>query len=144
MREALSKVIADRTEELVQLTVDLVRFPTVNPPGDAYRPCSEFIAKRMTKSGFDCRFFTAEGEPGHTDEYPRVNVVCRHEGKRPGPTVHFNSHIDVVEAGLGWSYPPFEGIVADGKIFGRGTCDMKGGLATSIIAAEAFMAVYPD
>ncbi|MEM1376695.1 MAG: acetylornithine deacetylase/succinyl-diaminopimelate desuccinylase family protein [Pseudomonadota bacterium] len=144
MQDKFRRAIDDRKQELVALTLDLVRFPTVNPPGDAYRPCAEYIAKRLAASGFDYRFFVAEGEPGHTSQYPRVNVVGRREGSRPGPTVHFNSHIDVVEAGLGWTHPPFEGVVKDGKIFGRGTCDMKGGLATSIIAAEAFLAVFPD
>jgi len=50
----------------------------------------------------------------------------------------------VVEVGHGWSRDPFGGQLEDGKIYGRGACDMKGGLATSIIAAEAFIAVCPD
>ncbi|WP_163460438.1 M20/M25/M40 family metallo-hydrolase, partial [Escherichia coli] len=52
--------------------------------------------------------------------------------------------IDVVDAGEGWTVDPFEGVVKDGKVYGRGACDMKGGLAASIIAAEAFLEVYPD
>ena len=62
----------------------------------------------------------------------------------PGPTVHFNSHIDVVEAGEGWTVDPFGGIVRDGRVYGRGACDMKGGLAASIIAVEAFLAACPE
>ena len=58
--------------------------------------------------------------------------------------MHFNSHIDVVEAGEGWTVDPFAGVVKDGRVYGRGACDMKGGLAASIIAAEAFMDVNPD
>jgi succinyl-diaminopimelate desuccinylase len=53
--------------------------------------------------------------------------------------VHFNSHIDVVQTGAGWSMDPFAGIVQDGKVFGRGACDMKGGLAASILAAEVLI-----
>jgi succinyl-diaminopimelate desuccinylase len=53
--------------------------------------------------------------------------------------VHFNSHIDVVEAGSGWTSDPFGAEIRDGKIYGRGTCDMKGGLAASIIACEALI-----
>ena len=71
-------------------------------------------------------------------------MIARREGRSSGPTVHFNSHIDVVEAGEGWTVDPFAGVVRDGKVFGRGACDMKGGLAASIIAAEAFMDIYPD
>ena len=50
----------------------------------------------------------------------------------------------MVEVGSGWTKDPFGGELSDGKIYGRGACDMKGGLATSIIAAEAFLAIYPD
>jgi succinyl-diaminopimelate desuccinylase len=53
--------------------------------------------------------------------------------------VHFNSHIDVVEAGIGWTFDPFGAEIQDGKIYGRGTCDMKGGLASSVIACEALI-----
>lgn len=144
MNNAFEKAVRDRQSELVELTVDLVRFPTVNPPGDAYRPCAEYIAKALTRRGYESRLMTATGEPGHTDRYPRTNIVARREGSRPGPTVHFNAHIDVVEAGLGWTYPPFEGVIRGDKIYGRGTCDMKGGLAAAIIAADAFMAVMGD
>ncbi len=144
MQSSFSIPVDERREELVALTTALIRFPTVNPPGDAYRPCAEFIADRLGKRGFTTEFIRAEGTPGDCDLYPRVNVVARIEGRRPGPTVHFNSHIDVVEAGEGWTVDPFAGIVADGKVFGRGACDMKGGLAASIIAVEAFIETQPD
>ncbi len=144
MESRFADPIEKRRDELVALTADLIRFPTVNPPGDAYRPCAEYVAERLKKRGFDIEFIRAEGTPGDSDRYPRVNVVARIEGARPGPTVHFNSHIDVVEAGDGWSVDPFAGIVSDGKVFGRGACDMKGGLAASIIAVESFLEVCPN
>jgi succinyl-diaminopimelate desuccinylase len=53
--------------------------------------------------------------------------------------VHFNGHIDVVETGPGWSRDPFGAQLIDGKIYGRGTCDMKGGLASAIVACEALI-----
>ncbi|TIT02050.1 MAG: M20/M25/M40 family metallo-hydrolase, partial [Mesorhizobium sp.] len=123
----------------VALTADLIRFPTVNPPGEAYRPCAEFLGERLKKLGFETEFIRAEGAPGDSDRYPRVNVVARLDGRSPGPCVHFNSHIDVVEAGDGWAVDPFAGVVKDGRVYGRGACDMKGGLAASVIAVEAFM-----
>jgi succinyl-diaminopimelate desuccinylase len=86
----------------------------------------------------------AEGAPGDSTKYPRWNVVCRREGKRAGECVHFNSHIDVVEVGAGWTFDPFGGELSNDKIYGRGACDMKGGLAASIIAAEAFVEECPD
>jgi len=144
MDERLSRTIEERTDELTALAADLIRFPTVNPPGDAYRPCAEFIADRLRKRSFGVEFIRAEGTPGDSDRYPRINVVARFDGRTRGSTVHFNSHIDVVEAGEGWTVDPFAGIVKDGRVYGRGACDMKGGLAASIIAAEAFMDVNPD
>lgn len=143
MDERLLRAVDERIEELAALTVDLIRFPTVNPPGEAYTPCAEYIARRLAARGFETRLIRGEGAPGDCDRYPRTNVVARREGGRPGPTVHFNSHIDVVEAGDGWTLDPFAGVVRDGKVFGRGACDMKGGLAASIIAVEAFLAVHP-
>ena len=86
----------------------------------------------------------AKGTPGDSDKYPRWNVVARKEGAHRGQCVHFNSHIDVVEVGSGWTQNPFGGDLVGDKIYGRGACDMKGGLAASIIAAEAFIDTNPD
>ena len=144
MDERLARTIEDRSDEVAALAADLIRFPTINPPGDAYRPCAEYIAERLRKRGFGIEFIRAEGSPGDSDRYPRVNVVARFDGRTRGSTVHFNSHIDVVEAGEGWTVDPFAGVIRDGRVYGRGACDMKGGLAASIVAAEAFMDVNPD
>lgn len=144
MIDRLLQCVEARTDDLVALTADLIRFPTVNPPGEAYRPCAEFIAARLKKRGFGVELIRAAGTPGDNDRYPRVNVVARFDGRSPGPTVHFNSHIDVVEVGEGWTVDPFAGVVKDGRVYGRGACDMKGGLAASVIAVEAFMQAYPD
>jgi succinyl-diaminopimelate desuccinylase len=144
VRERLFRRIADRTDELVTLTQDLIRIPTVNPPGDAYTPCAEFIGNRLAGRGFQITYRRAEGTPGDSDRYPRTNVIARIEGSRPGPCVHFNSHIDVVATGRGWTVDPFAGEVRDGKVYGRGACDMKGGLAASIIAVESILETGAD
>ncbi|MDX2102878.1 MAG: acetylornithine deacetylase/succinyl-diaminopimelate desuccinylase family protein [Alphaproteobacteria bacterium] len=128
------------SDDLVALTVDLVRIPTVNPPGDAYTPCAELVGRYLERLGFTIAYIRAEGTPGDSDRYPRTNIIARWESGRPGPTIHFNSHIDVVEAGQGWTKDPWGGEVSDGRVWGRGTCDMKGGLAASIIAAQAIIA----
>jgi succinyl-diaminopimelate desuccinylase len=137
--DTLYRLIDARRDELVALTQDLVRFPTVNPPGEAYQPCAEFIGRRLSRRGFEVQFVRAVATPGDDDRYPRINVIARRAGRRPGPCVHFNSHIDVVQAGSGWSVEPFGGLVKLGRVYGRGTCDMKGGLAASIIAVESLI-----
>jgi succinyl-diaminopimelate desuccinylase len=137
--DALFAEIEARTDELVALTQALIRFPTVNPPGEAYRPCAEFLGRRLEARGFQVDYVRAEGAPGDSDAHPRINLVARWESGRPGPCVHFNGHIDVVEPGEGWTVPPFEGLVRDGRVYGRGACDMKGGLAAAIVAVEALI-----
>ncbi|MEN0086873.1 MAG: acetylornithine deacetylase/succinyl-diaminopimelate desuccinylase family protein [Pseudomonadota bacterium] len=132
------------TNDLVAFTQALVRIPTTNPPGENYTPCAELLGDRLKASGFEVEYIRAEGTPGDTDRFPRINVIGRREGSGPGPCVHFNSHIDVVLAGQGWTMDPFGAEVRDGRVYGRGTCDMKGGLAASVIAAEAFIAQFPD
>jgi succinyl-diaminopimelate desuccinylase len=137
--ENLFKMIEARRDELVELTQALIRFPTVNPPGEAYQPCAEFIGRRLKARGFSIEYVRATGTPGDSDRHPRINVIARRESAQCGPCVHFNSHIDVVQPGAGWTMDAFAALVKDGKVFGRGACDMKGGLAASIIAVEALI-----
>ena len=140
MNEKLERALGEREGAVVELTRELVAFPTINPPGEAYGPCAEFLGRRLAASGFEVVYVRGEGAPGDSDRYPRTNVVGRLETGRPGPTVHFNGHIDVVEVGCGWTVDPFAGLVRDGRIYGRGTCDMKGGLAAAVVASEALLA----
>ena len=139
----LTDAIVARRDDLIALTQDLIRIPTLNPPGENYQAICEYLDTRLSRSGFATQLIRAYDTPGDSDRYPRWNIVARREGAGPGDCVHFNSHIDVVEVGKGWTQDPFGGALIDGKIYGRGACDMKGGLAASIIAAEAFLEVYP-
>lgn len=144
MNTALAQAIEAKRDDLIALTQDLIRMPTLNPPGQDYLLICEYLDKRLKKSGFETDFVRAYDTPGDSEKYPRWNIVARREGAWNGECVHFNSHTDVVEVGAGWTFDPFGGEVSDGKIYGRGTCDMKGGLAASIIAAEAFIETHPD
>ncbi len=133
-----------RRDALVTLCRDLIRIPTLNPPGRNYLEICEMLGARLRESGWQVELIRAEGSPGDSDRWPRWNMVARYEGGRPGDCVHFNSHHDVVEVGHGWTVDPFEGVERDGRVYGRGACDMKGGLAASVIAAEAFIAAHPE
>jgi succinyl-diaminopimelate desuccinylase len=123
-------------DEIVQFTVDLVRIPTINPPGDEYESCARFLGDHLRQRQFDVEYVVADGRPEHTARHPRVNVVGSRRGGG-GPVVHLNGHIDVVPPGDGWTLDPFAGVVHDGRIFGRGVCDMKAGIAAAVYAAEA-------
>jgi succinyl-diaminopimelate desuccinylase len=116
----------------------------LNPPGQDYLAICEYLDCRLKGHGFETQLIRAYGTPGDSAKYPRWNIIARREGTRAGECVHFNSHTDVVEGGRDWTFDPFGGELKDGKIYGRGACDMKGGLSTPIIAAEAFIETHPD
>jgi succinyl-diaminopimelate desuccinylase len=95
------------------------------------------IGRRLRDLGFEVEFHPAEGLHEHTDEHPRINVIGRRRGRRSRPCLHLNGHVDVVPPGDGWTVDPFAGLVRDGALYGRGSADMKAGLASAIYAAEA-------
>ncbi|HEX5475094.1 MAG TPA: acetylornithine deacetylase/succinyl-diaminopimelate desuccinylase family protein [Vicinamibacterales bacterium] len=124
-------------DEVVAFTSELIRIPTVNPPGELYRECAELIGRRLHACGFQVAYHEAEDRAEHSVAYPRVNVVGRRKGRSDRPAVHLNGHFDVVPPGDGWTIDPFCGTVDGGRIYGRGSCDMKAGLAAAVFAAEA-------
>jgi succinyl-diaminopimelate desuccinylase len=124
-------------DEAVAFTSDLIRIPTVNPPGELYGDCARRIGATLEACGFEVEYHPALGRPEHTPAHPRINVVGTQRGRDAHPLVHLNGHFDVVPAGNGWTVDPFGGEVRDGRIWGRGACDMKAGLAAAVFAAEA-------
>jgi succinyl-diaminopimelate desuccinylase len=131
--------IEGKRHDVVALTRELIGIPTVNPPGAAYDPCARLLGERLRGRGFEVSYLRAEGTPGDDPRWPRVNMVARREGSGAGPCVHFNGHLDVVEVGRGWTVDPWAGVVRDGRVYGRGACDMKGGIAAAVIAVEALI-----
>jgi len=133
--------VESMADEMVAFAQELVAIPTVNPPGENYQACAELIGARLAAFNYQAAYVTADGAAGHTDRYPRVNVIGELRGAdghaAPRPRLHFNGHFDVVPAGEGWTVDPFAGIVRDGKLFGRGSTDQKAGIAASIFAVEA-------
>lgn len=124
-------------DEVVDFTRDLVRVPTINPPGEFYEDCARLIGDRLQRFGFEVDYPVAEDRPEHTAAHPRMNVVGALAGARSNPRIHLNGHFDVVPVGNGWTVDPFAGVVKDGRIYGRGTCDMKAGIAAAVYAVEA-------
>ena len=85
MLEAIGSAIDSRRDDLVSLTRELIRIPTVNPPGEGYRECCDHLAARLVPQGFEATFVRAEGTPGDTDRYPRWNVVLGARDACPAP-----------------------------------------------------------
>jgi succinyl-diaminopimelate desuccinylase len=123
--------------EMLQFARELIDVPTVNPPGRDYQPCAELIGARLSEFGFDVHQVAAEGHKDHSLRYPRENVIATRDGGASRPLLHFNGHIDVVPPGEGWRRDPFAATIENGKLYGRGSSDMKCGLAAAIYAAEA-------
>ena len=124
-------------DEIVGFTSALIRVPTVNPPGEHYEDCARLIGGTLAAFGFAVDYVVADGRPEHTPAHPRVNVVGLRRGRADRPAIHLNGHFDVVPAGSGWTRDPFGGEVDGGRIYGRGACDMKAGIAAAVFAAEA-------
>jgi succinyl-diaminopimelate desuccinylase len=111
----------------------LIRFPSVTPADAGALP---WLAGLLKEAGFATELVTFSA-PGQPDI---LNLWARHGTSRPN--FLFAGHTDVVPAGdaAKWRHGPFEGEVADGKLYGRGACDMKGGVAASVAAALRFVA----
>jgi succinyl-diaminopimelate desuccinylase len=134
---ALSEILARiDPDELTELTRALVRIPSVYRPGDPTANEAEvarFVEQWMRREGFGVSVETVE--PG------RPNVIGWLGEKQPGTrSLLLEGHTDVVTEGdpRAWSWPPFAAELVDGRIYGRGTADMKGGLAAAMVAAAAF------
>ncbi|MDP3716994.1 MAG: acetylornithine deacetylase/succinyl-diaminopimelate desuccinylase family protein [Acidobacteriota bacterium] len=137
---AIDRVLAEvdrAADEMIDFAARLVRIPTVNPPGEEYEACANAIGDQLRAHGADVHLLPAIGKREHTPLHPRINVVGRHDGRVKGPGIHLNGHFDVVPAGQGWTRDPFGGEIEGGRLYGRGSCDMKAGLAAAVFAAEA-------
>ena len=117
----------------VTLTRDLVRFDTINPPGEE-RVCAHHIGGMLEASGFRVDY--------HEFADQRTSLIARLDGSGDGPPICFTGHIDVVPLGkAAWSHDPFAGERDGDRLFGRGVTDMKGALAAIVLAAQRIAAL---
>lgn len=143
-------------DEIIGVLQDLIRIPSVNPWFfDQPAPSKEkdvqaYIAERMSRLGAAvdmwepdaARLAKYEGMAGYypgRDFTGRPNLAARFPGSGDGKSLLLIGHIDVVKAGSRWTKDPFAGTVEDGKLYGRGAVDMKGGVASMIMAVEALL-----
>ncbi|QSR88323.1 M20 family metallopeptidase [Methylacidiphilum caldifontis] len=139
--------ISKNRERLFFLLENLIRIPTVNPPGEKYLEIVEFLDKEFRRLGLDTQIIAVPDEIVKkqlgTATYPRYNFIARWNIKAQ-KTVLFNSHFDVVPVSGKWRHDPFKGYRDEKWIFGRGSVDMKGPLAASIFAIEAIKELKID
>jgi succinyl-diaminopimelate desuccinylase len=110
-----------------QLTQELVRFETINPPGNE-TPCARHLGQLLETAGFKTRYVPMGAN--------RDNLIAWAGGNGAKLPLCFSGHTDVVPLGAApWTVAPFGGDIADGKIYGRGSTDMKGGVAAFVSAA---------
>jgi len=133
--QVTAAVVAYR-DSMVDFTKALVAIPTQNPPGAAYPACARAIADMVRDLGLDCTVVDVPPDPplaeGTADPYPRSCVLGSYGGG--ARALYFHGHYDVVPASAASQFEPR---VDGGRLFGRGSSDMKGGLAAMVYAVAA-------
>ena len=117
--------------ELVQLTQDLIRIPSVRRQGQGEQKIALYLSRLLEGIGLDVVVEQVEsGSP---------NIIAVLHGESEGPCLMFECHTDVVTEGDAskWKYGPFDGRLVGNRIYGRGACDTKGNLAAAVMAVQA-------
>jgi acetylornithine deacetylase/succinyl-diaminopimelate desuccinylase-like protein len=121
----------DLQDETTAVLQRLVRFNTVNPPGDE-REAIEYLADYVQEAGLEVELLgVSEARP---------NLIADLHGSQPGPTLCYLGHVDTVLADPSdWRHDPWSGDIADGFLWGRGALDMKSQVAAEAVAAAALV-----
>jgi len=143
-RTELHDAVEAREDDLLSFLKRFVAIDAENPPGRTYADSVDFLADAMAERGYDVERLpvpddvVAEHYPERT-AHPRENVLGRVGDADDGPDVHFTGHFDVVPAGEDWTHDPYDPVVEDGRLYGRGASDMKSGIAASVFAVDALL-----
>lgn len=150
----IEKWVDDHREEMISYLGSLIRIPSINPWFSDYqeytteKAVQEFLADSLKKMGFHVRLWETsaeelkcfEGYPGYYEGRPmhdRPILFGEYKGTGGGRSLLLTGHADVVKVGKGWTKDPFGAEICDNRMYGRGTVDMKGGIAAMIMAARA-------
>ncbi len=132
---SLNKII-NRVEQnsgyVIDLTRRLIRIPSINPPGNESE-VAQIVGEELESLGFRVEYVVPKEK--------RVNVIATLKGSGGGKSILFNGHLDVVPPGdlENWSFDPFEGVIKNGRIYGRRAADMKGAIAAIIGAVKSIV-----
>jgi succinyl-diaminopimelate desuccinylase len=118
-----------KKKDLVDLTIRLIRISTENPPGNE-KKAFIFLKYLLLKMGFHVKTYLSPKR--------RWNLIAERKWGKGGRRLIFNGHLDVVPAGnpFQWKYPPFQGKLKMGRIYGGGASGMKGGIASFLHAVS--------
>jgi succinyl-diaminopimelate desuccinylase len=124
------------SENIISLTRKLIAFNTINPPGNEM-DLAKYVGNILEENGFDVGYILFEKN--------RLHVIAERGLSENELPIVLSGHLDTVPLGAKkWSVDPFAGEISDGKLFGRGTSDMKGGVAAIILAAiQSFETASP-
>jgi len=131
----------------VEVLKRFVSIPTVNPPGEGFKEFVDVASHVLRELGFGVEVYevlrdeVARFYPEYGG-YPRFILIARYGSGKP--VLHFNGHYDVVPPGSGWVVDPFNPVVKDGKLYGRGSVDMKGGIVAALIAVKTFLELHKE
>src|ERR1700719_4724892 len=128
---ALQSWLGQRENEMAALLTELVAIPTENPPGKNYRTCADLLENRLRRVGLDCERLEAGDSKEATSDSPICLIATHGRGER---VFYFHGHYDVVPA---QSREQFQPLRKDHFLFGRGSCDMKGGIVAMLYAILA-------
>ncbi|HEX8984587.1 MAG TPA: M20/M25/M40 family metallo-hydrolase [Bryobacteraceae bacterium] len=143
----LSCAVEERSGRLISILRDLVRIPSENtPPIGAEAACQHYVAGFLREHGWIPELYELESVPGFTthphyrsgrDYNGRPNLVARKAGAGGGRSLLLSGHIDTVPRGTqNWTRDPFGAAIENGRLYGRGSNDMKAGIATNLFMAE--------
>jgi len=144
--DRLNTFIDQNTPVLLGRLQRLVEIPSVNPPGRDYGAATAYLTRELGLIGLKARRFAIPDKllratlPPEQHAFPRYNVLGKLRTPGAKKTIHFNAHYDVVPVSGTWRHGnPFSGAVEKGLIYGRGTADMKGSIASLLTALDALV-----
>jgi acetylornithine deacetylase/succinyl-diaminopimelate desuccinylase-like protein len=125
--------LQQREDEMATLLAELVAIPTENPPGTNYRECADLLENSLLRAGLDCERLAAGYSGADGDSAAECLLAFHGSGER---ALYFHGHYDVVPA---QSREQFQPSRKEHFLFGRGSCDMKGGIVAMLYAICALI-----
>ncbi|MGC8566703.1 MAG: M20 family metallopeptidase [Caldisphaera sp.] len=142
----IDDAIDDIKKDLIDFLIRIINIPTENPPGKNYEKFVQFLGDYLSSLGYNVDIISPTKEE-------LKELVRFGEGERPNIVasygngnikIGFNGHYDVVPAGRGWVHDPYNATIENGRIYGRGSSDMKGGIASQIFSLEVLKRIRDD